>query len=168
MRKSSALPVAALVLGLAGPGLAMADARQQTSSQPAWKEKREQRQAVNADVEEWRQAWRALSPTDRSTLAEAWIAVADYVQGLTPAQKERIREAAQTAAERLRNMTPEQRAQLKQRLEKASAAYAALTPEQKEAILSHMAATIDRLGSLTPAQKESLKALYRRLLALRP
>jgi Spy/CpxP family protein refolding chaperone len=65
-------------------------------------------------------------------------------------------------------MTPEQRAQLKQRLEKASAAYAALTPEQKEAILSHMAATIDRLGSLTPAQKESLKALYRRLLALRP
>jgi hypothetical protein len=73
------------VIGLAL--IATAPAAAQTEKQ-TWKEKRAEKKAAGyPNVDEWRDAWKQLSPDDRATLAQARMGVVDYSQNLTPSRR---------------------------------------------------------------------------------
>ena len=155
------------LLAVIGLSLIVAAPAAAQTTKPTWKEKKAARKAAgHPNVEEWREAWKQLSPDDRTTLTQAWLGVADYARNLTPEQKENIRNGTAQLAERLKNLTPAQKAALEKKLQQIHDNYEALTPEQKEALLTHLADTIDRLKDLTPEQKQAWKDRYRRLLGL--
>jgi L-fucose mutarotase/ribose pyranase (RbsD/FucU family) len=131
---------------------------------PGWMSSGMARQVIsNArnHLEEWQQAWQALSPTDQAALTQAGQQAVQTLTSLTPQQKQEVKQTLERLVDTVQQMTPDQRAQLAQQIKQAAQHAGSLTVQQRQALLTQIARSTEQTGSpFSPSQKAQFLASY--------